>query len=488
MSGVGFTLSAVAPYAPGQMGLWVKTADELLYFHQADGSDTPVISQGVSFGSDFVVTNHVANLAKKTLTVNAGSGLAGGGLVALGDAVSLFLPAVGPGAITTGGATSFISSLQTDQQGRVLALTTGSSSLTVSAGSGLSGGGTAQLGGNVVLSLPLVGPGAATAGGGGSFINSVQTDAQGRIVALTTGTPTGTGGFDAAAAYTFTGLHTYARDFTFDGDTRKIGDATHRAAEVNTLAVKSGASQMLFTSAAAVSASVPAFKWDTSNSWNTGQIYQWMNNGRHVLGIAQDATSTWFAFNAAATHYLQYDGTKLLLNTASNAGLVPAYDNYQNLGTAALRWGTLYTYTISAGDNNLYLDTSTRITVATGKYITTASTNTIPPAIAWVAPSLQNGWVNYDTGSWNAAGYYKDAMGFVHLRGLVKSGTVAPAMIFTLAGGYRPGRQVIIAAIAGSGIADLRVTPSGDVTVSGYLASGSNFFVSLEGITFYAEL
>lgn len=55
---------------------------------------------------------------------------------------------------------------------------------------------------------------------------------------------------------------------------------------------------------------------------------------------------------------------------------------------------------------------------------------------AWQAPSLLNSWANYGIGH-NPAGYFKDTLGIVHLRGLVKDGTVGQA-IFTLPTGYRP--------------------------------------------------
>ena len=59
---------------------------------------------------------------------------------------------------------------------------------------------------------------------------------------------------------------------------------------------------------------------------------------------------------------------------------------------------------------------------------------------AFIAPTLLNSWVNFDVAINNSAGYYKDAFGIVHLRGLVKTGTVGLA-IFALPVGYRPVKQ-----------------------------------------------
>jgi hypothetical protein len=63
------------------------------------------------------------------------------------------------------------------------------SSVTVTAGTGLAGGGAVALGASITLSLPNTGPGAGAIGGGTSFINSITLDAQGRVTAATTGAP-----------------------------------------------------------------------------------------------------------------------------------------------------------------------------------------------------------------------------------------------------------------------------------------------------------
>lgn len=56
----------------------------------------------------------------------------------------------------------------------------------------------------------------------------------------------------------------------------------------------------------------------------------------------------------------------------------------------------------------------------------------------WITPTLLNGWVSYNTSSL-LIGYYKDDMGFVRIRGIAKSGTMAAGtVLFTLPVGYRP--------------------------------------------------
>jgi len=102
---------------------------------------------------------------------------------------------------------------------------------------------------------------------------------------------------------------------------------------------------------------------------------------------------------------------------------------------------------------------------------------------AWAAPTLTNSWVNYGS-SYNGAAYRKDAQGYVHLRGLIKSGTVGSAA-FTLPAGFRPGGGTILhATISNSAIGRVDIATTGTVTPA---SPSSNGWVSLEGITFLAE-
>jgi hypothetical protein len=176
-----------------------------------------------------------------TRNVNAGTGLTGGGSLAADRTISM--PNVGPGAGTIGGSGNHISSITLDAQGRVTAATSvadpsvfyqtlqangvdqtqrgkinfssvfsltddsannrttvtvaaagitnamlANSSVTVTAGTGLSGGGSVALGASVTLSLPNTGPGAGAIGGSGQFIQSITLDAQGRVTAATAAT------------------------------------------------------------------------------------------------------------------------------------------------------------------------------------------------------------------------------------------------------------------------------------------------------------
>jgi len=55
------------------------------------------------------------------------------------------------------------------------------------------------------------------------------------------------------------------------------------------------------------------------------------------------------------------------------------------------------------------------------------------------APAFQNSWINFSSGSDgnHRAAFMRDAAGIVHLRGLIKTGTIGTAA-FTLPIGFRP--------------------------------------------------
>lgn len=101
---------------------------------------------------------------------------------------------------------------------------------------------------------------------------------------------------------------------------------------------------------------------------------------------------------------------------------------------------------------------------------------------AWTAPTLINSWSNHSV-SYASAGYYKDNVDVVHLRGLVKGGSVS-SNIFVLPTGYRPSAREVFLVFCGV----MMMTGRIDVDSSGIVqfVSGSNDYVSLSGISFRA--
>lgn len=83
----------------------------------------------------------------------------------------------------------------------------------------------------------------------------------------------------------------------------------------------------------------------------------------------------------------------------------------------------------------------------------------------WTAPTLINSWANIG-GAAAPAGYLKDALGFVHFRGVVHSGT-SGTVAFVLPVGFRPGFQDQYPVLEGgpNGPAGLVIDASGNVSV-----------------------
>lgn len=100
------------------------------------------------------------------------------------------------------------------------------------------------------------------------------------------------------------------------------------------------------------------------------------------------------------------------------------------------------------------------------------------PQSSWIAPTLLNGWVNFG-GQYATAGYMKDSMGFVHLKGMIKSGTIAQGTtIFSLPAGYRPALVTYFIATTNPATCILYIDSSGNVVVvSG--ASASDTIINL---------
>jgi len=100
-------------------------------------------------------------------------------------------------------------------------------------------------------------------------------------------------------------------------------------------------------------------------------------------------------------------------------------------------------------------------------------------------PAYQNSWVAFD--GTRFAEFRKDAAGFVHLQGLVKNGSVN-LPIFTLPVGYRPDQQLLINVPAAATLyARMDIGSTGGVQVTAYATGATNAYVSLSGITFFAD-
>lgn len=97
-----------------------------------------------------------------------------------------------------------------------------------------------------------------------------------------------------------------------------------------------------------------------------------------------------------------------------------------------------------------------------------------------IVPTMLNSWVNYG-GAYSEVGYWKDSLGNVHLKGLIKSGVMSNAA-FILPVGYRPLLTLNIPSQSANSFALIAIASDGTVTP----AVGTNTSISLDGITFKA--
>lgn len=151
--GLGSDVSALST------GLLAQTASNTWAVRSVAAGSGISVSNG-----DGVAGNPTVGLTNDSVTINTSGGVTGGGAVSLGSSLSLSLSAVPNSALAN-------------------------SSVTVSAGTGLSGGGAVSLGGSTSLSLPSVGTAGTYA-----YPSSMTTDAQGRVSAVTAGTAPTIGG------------------------------------------------------------------------------------------------------------------------------------------------------------------------------------------------------------------------------------------------------------------------------------------------------
>src|SRR6266487_1009286 len=100
-------------------------------------------------------------------------------------------------------------------------------------------------------------------------------------------------------------------------------------------------------------------------------------------------------------------------------------------------------------------------------------------------PPFQNGWHNFDPSTSSVGGFFKDALGIVHLQGSILSPIANNGhTAFTLPAGYRPAKILFLSA-AGSGpiAANLILQPDGQLK-PGCAGAVVNCFVGLDGLAF----
>ena len=106
----------------------------------------------------------------------------------------------------------------------------------------------------------------------------------------------------------------------------------------------------------------------------------------------------------------------------------------------------------------------------------------------WQPLAFDQRWANYGTG-FEAAGYRKDQLGRVSLRGLVTrvDGLPGDEVIATLPPGYRPAAIQIFTGEAQTGVARIDVRPNGEVAYRYSPAQIERDYTSLASISFWPD-
>jgi hypothetical protein len=106
------------------------------------------------------------------------------------------------------------------------------------------------------------------------------------------------------------------------------------------------------------------------------------------------------------------------------------------------------------------------------------------PPPAWVVPTLGLGWVTLVSSGAGLvpapASYHRDALGYVHVRGLLQNaaGAAVGALLWTMPVGYRPLYTQFFPGSTSGAIAFLRVDPNGQVLTQTVVAAGASLTFS----------
>lgn len=161
---------------------------------------------------------------------------------------------------------------------------------------------------------------------------------------------------------------------------------------------------------------------------------------------------------------LQFDTVTTVLQSVTDAGVVQ-----MEVGPAGIAWG----------DGTNPMDTvlqrlSADTLVIGSDDVLERNTD------AWTAVTYTNSWVDFG-GALGTVAYRKDAMGYVHLKGVMKNGVIGSSA-FTLPAGYRPAADTRYACVSNNAFGVMAITSAGTCTPT----VGSNASFSVDGITFRA--
>lgn len=172
------------------------------------------------------------------------------------------------------------------------------------------------------------------------------------------------------------------------------------------------------------------------------------------------------------------------VSTGASAGLplLHMQPNWSYIFAAADNSGTAKRLDIQSRGGLVTPTTTTTFTINHGEY------GLFDLEDEWIDLTYQNSWVDFGIDAnmthVKPAGYWKDSDGFVHVRGMVKSGSSATAVIATLPAAYRPVKRQAFTCFSSTGLCRIDVKDNGEISAA---AGGSTTWTSFSGICFYAD-
>ncbi|MGW8957537.1 hypothetical protein [Paenibacillus sp. NPDC055715] len=152
-----------------------------------------------------------------------------------------------------------------------------------------------------------------------------------------------------------------------------------------------------------------------------------------------------------------------------------------------------FTGTCAANEKTLLLDLVDSVQQNTARVSVLENKKAEKDNPSWIVPTLLNGWSNYSS-ILSQIGYYKDSEGLIHMKGVLKLGTLNTAM-FILPPGYRPKLSRVLITAANTDtqtdvLGRVNINSNGSVTplpING-ISMMQNGWISLDSIPpFLAE-
>lgn len=106
----------------------------------------------------------------------------------------------------------------------------------------------------------------------------------------------------------------------------------------------------------------------------------------------------------------------------------------------------------------------------------------------WIEPTLLSNWTNFGPGT-DPVSYMKDSLGFVHLRGVMKNGSIGPSSpAFYLPEGYRPTGYLMLSATSNGSSQVLTQVDISNTTGKFQVVVGGNIICCIDNIIFKAGI